>query len=522
MALLDSGSTHNFVRGDVARHVGLHFSPCPGTGVIVANGDRVECRGLARDVSVRIADEFFSIDCYTIPLDKWDMVLGVAFLRQLGPILWDFDDLCMAFTKEGRRVFWRGIGSTRHDVQSTRRLHAVRSTEPALLDKLLDSFKDVFAEPEVLPPARACDHRIHLLPNTTPVAIRPYRYPQLQKDELESQCATMLQQGVIRHSTSAFSALVLLVKKHDGSWRFCVDYRALNKQIVKDKFPIPVVEELLDELQGARFFTKLDLRSGYHQVRMHESNIEKTTVRTHEGHFEFLVMPFGLTNAPAMFQSLMNMVLRPFLRVAMDGDKVAAVTSWPQPCSVRDLRGFLGLAGYYHRFIKDYGAITAPLTALLKKEAFAWTPAAIAAFDALKKALSTAPVLQLPDFNKLFVVDCDASGTRFGAVLHQGTGALAFFSRPFAPRHHKLAAYERELIGLVQAIRHWRPYLWGRHFLVRTDHYALKFLLDQCLSTVPQHQWVSKLFGYDFSIEYRPGSLNVVADALSRRAEGDS
>jgi hypothetical protein len=151
-----------------------------------------------------------------------------------------------------------------------------------------------------------------------------------------------------------------------------------------------------------------------------------------------------------------------------------------------------------------------------------WTPAAIAAFDALKKALSAAPVLQLPDFDKLFVVDCDASGTGFGAVLHQGTGALAFFSRPFAPRHHKLAAYERELIGLVQAIRHWRPYLWGRHFLVRTDHYALKFLLDQRLSTVPQHQWVSKLFGYDFSIEYRPGSLNVVADALSRRAEGGS
>jgi hypothetical protein len=186
VALLDSGSTHNFVRGDVARRVGLHFSPCPGAGVIVANGDRVECRGLARDVGVRIADEFFSIDCYTIPLDKWDMVLGVAFLRQLGPILWDFDDLCIAFTKEGRRIFWRGIGSTRHDVQSTRRLHAVRSSEPALLDKLLDSFKDVFAEPEGLPPARACDHRIHLLPNTAPVAVRPYRYPQLQKDELES------------------------------------------------------------------------------------------------------------------------------------------------------------------------------------------------------------------------------------------------------------------------------------------------------------------------------------------------
>jgi hypothetical protein len=184
--------------------------------VIVANGDRVACRGLAHDVGIRIADEFFMVDCYSIPLDKWDIILGVTFLRTLGPILWDFDDLCMAFTRDGWRVFWRGIGSTRHDVQSTRRLNVIHN-EPELLDTLLHSFEDVFAEPQGLPPARACDHRIHLLPNTPPVAVCPYRYPQLQKDELKKQCATMLQQGIIRTSTSAFSAPVLLVKKHDGS-----------------------------------------------------------------------------------------------------------------------------------------------------------------------------------------------------------------------------------------------------------------------------------------------------------------
>jgi hypothetical protein len=194
VALLDSGSTHNFVSGEVARRVGLQFTPCPGAGVIVANGDRVTCRGLARDVRVRIADEVFAVDCYSIPLDRWDMVLGITFLRTLGPILWDFDDLCMAFTRNGHRVFWRGIGCTRHDVQSTRRLNAIHK-EHALLDTLLHSFEDVFAALEGLPPERACDHRIHLLPNTAPVAVRPYRYPQLQKDELEAQCAAMLQQG---------------------------------------------------------------------------------------------------------------------------------------------------------------------------------------------------------------------------------------------------------------------------------------------------------------------------------------
>jgi hypothetical protein len=172
------------------------------------------------------------------------------------------------------------------------------------------------------------------------------------------------------------------------------------------------------------------------------------------------------------------------------------------------------LANYYKRFIKDFGAIAAPLTELLKKDAFLWSEAATIAFVALKKALTEAPVLHLPDFNKEFMVDCDASGSGFGAVLHQGDGPLAYFSRQFVPRHLKIAAYERELIGLVQVVRHWRPYLWGRPFVVRTDHYALKFMLDQRLSTIPQHNWISKLFGYDFRVEYRPGRLNTAADAL--------
>jgi hypothetical protein len=203
--------------------------------------------------------------------------------------------------------------------------------------------------------------------------------------------------------------------------------------------------------------------------------------------------------------------------VAMDQDKVVAVASWPWPPNARALRGFLGLAGYYRHFIRDYGTVEAPLTQLLRKEGFQWTEAASTAFTALKQVLSTAPVLHLPDFSVPFVVDCDASGTGFDVVLHQNAGPLAFFSRPFAARHLKVVAYERELIGLVQAVRHWRPYLWGHRFVVRTDHYALKYMLDQRLSTVPQHQWISKLFGYDFAVEYRPGRLNVVADALSRR-----
>ncbi|WVZ51723.1 hypothetical protein U9M48_002838 [Paspalum notatum var. saurae] len=313
----------------------------------------------------------------------------------------------------------------------------------------------------------------------------------------------MLEQGFINPSTLSFSAPMLL--------RFCIDYRALNGKTSTDKFPIPVVDELLDELHSAHFFTKLDLRSGYHQVRMHPDDIAKTAFRTHHGHYEFLVMPFGLSITPATFVLVffddiliynttwakhlqhLNIVLHDlcsyrlhlkrskcsfretsmtYLSHVISADGVATDADKLVPHATRGLHGLLGLAGYYRKFIWDFGILMAPLTELVG----------------------------------------------FGAVLHQITGPVAFFSRPFAARQLKLAAYELELIGLVQAVRHWRLYLWGHHFIVHTDYYSLKFLLDHYLSTVPQHQWISKLFGFDFTVEYRLAQLNTVVDALSRAA----
>lgn len=182
---------------------------------------------------------------------------------------------------------------------------------PSEISKILELYSDVFAVPSSLPPKRPCDHKITLLPNSKPVNLRPYRYSFFQKVELEKIIEELISTSTIQPSTSPYASPALLVKKKDGSWRLCVDYRQLNNQTVKNKYPIPIIDELLDELHGAQYFSKIDLRSGYHQIRMDEKDVEKTAFRTHMGHYEYLVMPFGLTNAPATFQAVMNEIFRP-------------------------------------------------------------------------------------------------------------------------------------------------------------------------------------------------------------------
>jgi hypothetical protein len=302
--LVDSGSTHSFISEVTTRRLHLHPSPRPGLHVTVVNGDWVASVSVYGVIHFFIDREEFITDLFVIPLDGHEMVLRVHWLRTLGPILWDFDHACISYWWDDHRVVWQGVPSQR---DPTVAVHATAASD--LMDMPLQEYTVVFDMPIRLPPPHRHNHHIHLLSDTPPVAVRPYRYPQLVKDELERQCRDMLDQGIIRPSSSAFSSPVLLVKKHNGTLRFCVDYRALNTKTVRDAFAIPVV----DELRGARF-TKLDLCSGYHQVRMNEADVKKTAFRTHQGHFEFLVMPFGLTNAPATFQALMNDALQDFIR----------------------------------------------------------------------------------------------------------------------------------------------------------------------------------------------------------------
>jgi len=329
-----------------------------------------------------------------------------------------------------------------------------------------------------------------------------------------------LQAGLVVPSTNPFASPVLLIQKKDGSWHFCGDYRRLNELTIKNRFPMPIIEEILEELAGSKYFSKLDMKSGYHQVRMKVEDEYKTTFKTHHGHYQFRVMPFGLTNAPATFQCIINEVLSPFLRklvmvflddiliyspslqthpqhleqvfqklrehnlymkankcsfaqhqleylghiisgagVSTDPSKTSAMIQWPTPKSVTELRGFLGLTGYYRRFVKNYGIVAKPLTKLLKKNQFIWSSTAQQAFDKLKQAMATTPVLALPNFQDTFEVETNASDIGIGAVLMQKGQPIAFLSKALGDKHKHMSIYEKEFLALIMAVEKWRQYL---------------------------------------------------------------
>ena len=359
----------------------------------------------------------------------------------------------------------------------------------------------------------------------------------------------MLQDGIIQPSHSPFSSPVLLVKKKDGSWRFCVDYRALNAVTIRDRFPIPTIDELLDELHGSTIFSKIDLRAGYHQIRVAQEDVHKTAFRTTDGHYEFLVMPFGLTNAPSTFQAAMNDLFKPVLRqfvlvffddilvysrsneehyshlqqvfeillqnqftakpskcvfaasqvsflghkisgngVDPEDDKIEAIQKWPTPDSFTTLRAFLGLTGYYRRFVHHYASIAAPLTDILKQKEFVWNAKATVAFAELKANMEQLVTLALPDFTQPFDVTTDASGYAIGAVLSQHTRPISFFSKKLCPTMQTQSTYTKELYAITEAVKKWRQYLLGRRFRIHTDHHSLKHLLTQTIQTPEQQK----------------------------------
>ncbi|GJV10096.1 putative reverse transcriptase domain-containing protein [Tanacetum coccineum] len=401
-----------------------------------------------------------------------------------------------------------------------------------------------------LPPIREIEFRIDLIPRATPVEKSPYHLAPSELEELSGQLKELQDKGFIRPNSSPWGAPVLFVKKKNGSFMMCIDYRELNKLTVKNRYPLPRIGALFDQLQGSPFFSKINLRSGYHQLRVHEDDIPKTVFRTRYGHFEFTVMPFGLTNEPAIFMDLMNRVCRPYLGkfvivfkediliysktqeeqvehlrhvingngIHVDPSKIEAVKNWKAPRTPTKVRSFLGLAGYYRRFIENFSKIAKSLTILTQKsKTFDWGEEQELAFQTLKDKLCNAHVLALLDGPEDFMVYCDASEIGLGCVLMQRGKVIAYVSRQLKIHEKNYTTHDLELGAVVFALKIWRHYLYGTKSVIYTDHKSLQHIFSQKELNMRQRRWIELFSDYDCEIRYHPGKANVVADALSRK-----
>ena len=451
------------------------------------------------------------------------------------------------------------------------------------ITSVLLNYQDVFSRNDGdIGRAEGVQHKIDTA-NSLPVKQNPRRLPLGKRQEADSAVEKMCAQGVIEKSTSPWCSPVVLVRKKDGTTRFCVDYRRLNDVTRKDSFPLPRVDSTLDALNGSQWFSTLDLKSGYWQVQLEESAKEKTAFSFGKGLWQFNVMPFGLCNAPATFERLMESVLarmpwetclvylddiivmgksfdehlvnltQVFERlrssnlklspkkcclcqtqvtylgyvvtrsgIKPDPKKVEAVQSWPVPVNVQELRSFLGLCSYYRRFVKDFAKIAKPLHSLTQKNTpFKWDEDCQQAFVDLKEYLTRSPVLIYPDPSRQFILDTDASHLAIGAVLSQLIDGkehpVAYFSRTLNQPEKQYCVTRKELLAVVQAIEHFHPYLYGRHFMVRTDHASLQWLLNFKALEGQLARWMQKLGEYDFEVKHRKGAEHGNADALSRR-----
>ncbi|CAL9019118.1 unnamed protein product, partial [Prunus brigantina] len=525
--LIDPGATHSFIAHSFLTYASVRPTPMTGNfSISLPTGDVLFADMVLRDCYVQVGDAMLEADLIPLELVNLDIILGMDWLEKHRASV-------DCFRKE---VVFRSPGQTEAVFHGERRvlpsclISAIRAKR--LLKKgcvgylahiintqgstmnledipVVCEFSDVFPDDlPGLPPQRETEFTIELLPGTNPIHQAPYRMAPAELRELKTQLQELVDLGFIRPSVSSRGAPVLFVKKKDGSMRLCIDYRQLNKVTVRNRYPLPRIDDLFDQLKGAR---------------------------TRYSHYEFLVMPFGLTNAPAAFMDLMNRVFRPYsdhfvivfiddilvysrtleghkkhLRLVLktlrrkqlyakfskcqfwldrvdflahvisvegiyvDPRKVEVVVNWVQPTSVTEIRSFLGLAGYYRRFVEGFSSIAAPLTQLTRKDVkFEWTEECEQSFQELKKRLTTAPVLALSDNSGNFVIYSDASLQGLGCVLMQHDRVIAYASRQLIKHEQNYPVHDLEFAAMVFALKIWRHYLYGETCQIFTDHKSL-------------------------------------------------
>lgn len=599
--LFDPGSTHSFISPRFAQLFDMHARDMDFLLTVATPiGKEVICRTFYPSCPVMIGGLELPANLISLEMFDFDVILGMDWLAGYHATMDCFHKtLTFKLEESPAGVLFQGDRSN----PSTGFISALKAdrllkggceaylafiTEDKRSQGVEDipivwEFPDVFPEEITgLPPIREIDFTIKLLLGTAPISIAPYRMAPAELGELKTQLQELLDKGFVRPSVSPWGAPVLFVKKKDGSMRMCIDYRRLNQVIIKNKYPLPRIDELFDQLQGASFFSKIDLRSGYHQLRVRDSDVLKIAFRTRYGHYEFLVMSFGLTNAPAVFMALMNKIFAEYLdqfivvfiddilvysktkeeheehlRIALqllrenqlyaklnkcefwleqvaflghiisreglsvDPSKIEAVVQWERPKNVTEIRSFLGLAGYYRRFVQGFSSIASPLTKLTRKnEPYVWSDKCEVSFQELKKRLTTAPVLTLPSGSGGFTIFTDASNIGLGCVLMQDGKVIAYGSRQLKDHEKNYATHDLELAAVVFALKMWRHYLHGEKFEVHSDHRSLQYLFSQKELNMRQRRWMEYIKDYDFPIKYHPGKANVVADALSRKSVG--
>ncbi|GJV25698.1 putative reverse transcriptase domain-containing protein [Tanacetum coccineum] len=577
--LFDTGADRSFVSTTFSSQ----FDITPSTldhyyDVELADGRIIGLNTILKGCTLNFLNHQFNINLMPVELGSFDAIIGMDWLAKYQAVI-----VC---AEKIVRIPWRnktliihGDGSTQGSVTRLNIISCTKaqkymekgfpiflahitakevenkSKEKRLEDvQIVQDFPEVFPEDlPGLPPTRQVEFQIDLVPGAAPIARAPYRLAPSEMKELSEQLKELSDKGFIRPSSSPWGAPVLFVKKKDGSFRMCIDYRELNKLTVKNRYPLPRIDDLFDQLQGSSVYSKIDLRSGYHQLRVREEDIPKTAFRTRYGHYEFQVMPFGLTNAPAVFMDLMNRVCKPYLDkfvivfiddiliysknkkeheehlkiilellkkeelyakfskcefwipkvqflghvidsegIHVDPAKIESIKDWTSPKSPTEIRQFLGLAGYYRRFIEGFSKIAKPMTKLTQKKVkFEWGDKQEAAFQLLKQKLCSAPILALPEGSEDFIAYCDASKKGLGAVLMQREKVISYASRQLKIHEKNYTTHDLELGAVVFALKIWRHYLYG------TKNVA---------------KWI-----IDCDIVSPGGTANVVADALSRK-----
>ncbi|TYK11555.1 ty3-gypsy retrotransposon protein [Cucumis melo var. makuwa] len=546
LVMFDSGSSHSFISSSFVLHARLEVEPLHHVlSVSTPSGECMLSKEKVKACQIEIAGHVIEVTLLVLDMLNFDIIMGMNWLAITHASIdcshkeVAFNPPSMAsfqFTGEGSRSLPKVISAMRASkllsqatwsilasVVDTREVDVSLSSEPVVRD-----YPDVFSE-ELL-------------------GLPPYRE-------------------------------ILFVKKKDGTMRLCIDYRELNKVTVKNRYPFPRIDDLFDQLQGVTVFSKIDLRSGYHQLRIKDGDVPKTAFRSRYRHYEFIVMSFGLMNARAMFMDLMNRVFREFLDtfvivfiddiliyskteaeqeehlrtglqtlrdnklyakfskcefwlkqvsflghvvfkagVSVDSAKIETVTSWPRPSTVSEVRSFLGLAGYYQRFMENFSRIATPLTQLTRKGApFVWSKACEDSFQNLKQKIVTARVLTVPDGSGSFVIYSDASKKGLGCVLMQQGKVVAYASRQLKSHEQNYPTHDLELAAVVFALKIWRHYLYGEKIQIFTDHKSLKYIFTQKELNMRQRRWLELVNDYDCEILYHQGKANVVADALNRK-----